>query len=115
MGKIYWKQIDMGSIAAGATASGSFTADRNYTIKKIYVKEYTATPVGTRFLNLTLRIEDYTFTLDSVNGSLFDTVPSQAEELNLDFAQGRTFYWSVKNINSSNAIAAYLILHLEEK
>ena len=43
MGKKYFKQIEVGSIAAGNTSSGNWTADRDYIIHRIYVKEYTAT------------------------------------------------------------------------
>ena len=62
-----FKQIEVGSISAGATASGSWTADDNYTIKKIFIREVTETAVGLQFLNCTLRVDNYTFTKDIIS------------------------------------------------
>jgi len=115
LGKIYFRQIEVGSISAGSTASDSYTADRDYTIKRIYVKEYTATEVGTRFLNCTFRIDDYVFTLDEVRAEIFDTYKNQAEDLNIDFGKGKTFYYSITNEHGSSAIEPYIVLVLEEK
>jgi len=115
LGRKYFRQIEVGSIAAGSTAEGEYTADKDYIIRKIYVKEYTATEVGTRFLNCTFRIDNYTFTLPEVRGELFDTLPNQAEKLDLDFDKGLTFYYSITNEHSSSAIEPYIVLYLEEK
>jgi len=115
MGRLYFRQVEVGSISAGDTASGSYTADRDYILRKLYVKEYTETEIGTRFLNCTFRIDDYVFTLDEVRGELFDTLPNQAEKLDIEFDKGRTFYYSITNEHSSSAISPYIVLLLEEK
>ena len=115
MGRIYFRQIEVGSISAGNTSSGSYTADRDYIIRQIYVKEYTATEVGTRFLNCTFRIDDYVFTLDEVRGELFDGYVNQVPTLNIDFDKGKTFYYSITNEHDSSAISPYIVLELEEK
>ena len=115
LGRKYIKQIEVGSIAAGNTASGSWTADRDYIIRKIYVKEYTATEIGTRFLNCTFRIDDYVLTLDEVRGEVLDGYWGQVPDLDLDFGKGKTFYYSITNEHSSSAISPYIVLFLEEK
>ena len=107
-----FKQIDLGTITAGATVTSSWTADDDYVIKRIYVVEYTATPVGTQFLTATLRVEDYTFTKDQVVLSVFDGKANQVPELNIEFKKGSTFYYSVKNNHASSSISAYIILEL---
>ena len=115
MGKKYLKQIEVGSIAAGNTSSGEYTADRDYIIHRIYVKEYTDTEVGTRFLNCTFRIDDYTFTLDKVRAEIFDGYVNQVPLLEFDFSKGKTFYYSITNEHGSSAISPYIVLELEEK
>ena len=115
MGKIFFKQFELGSIAAGGTKEGDWTADRNYILHKIFVKEYTATEIGTRFLNCTFRIDDYVFTLDKVRGEIFDGYTNQVPELGIDLAKDKTFYYSVKNEHGSSAISPYIVLMLEEK
>ena len=115
MGRIYFRQIEVGSISAGNTADGEYTADRDYIIRQIYVKEYTATEIGTRFLNCTFRVDDYTFTLPETRAEIFDGYRGQVPELNIDFDKGKTFYYSITNEHSSSAISPYIVLLLEEK
>jgi len=115
LGKKYIKQIEVGSIAAGSTAEGSWSADRDYVIRKIFVKEYTATEIGTRFLNCTFRIDDYVLTLDKVRAEVLDGYWGQVPDLDLDFGKNRTFYYSIKNEHPSSAISPYIVLFLEEK
>ena len=109
-----FKQIEVGSIAAGNTSSGSWTADDDYTIKKIFIMEYTATEVGTRFLNVTLRVDNYTFTKDEVRAEIFDGYSNQVPELNISFGKGQTFYYSITNEHGSSAISPYIVLVLEK-
>jgi len=115
MGKIYLKQIEVSSIAAGSTASGEWSADKDYILHRIYVREYTDTEVGTRFLNCTFRIDEYTFTLDEVRGENFDVNRNQAIPLEIDFPKGATFYYSITNEHGSSAISPYILLELETK
>jgi len=115
LGRIYFRQIEVGSIAAGSTASNSYTADRNYIIRQIYVKEATETEIGSRFLNCTFRVDDYVFTLPETRAEIFDGYRGQVPELNIDFDKGKTFYYSITNEHSSSAISPYIVLLLEEK
>jgi len=114
MGKLYLKQIEVASISAGSTATGEWTADRDYKLRYIYVKEYTATEIGTRFLNCTFRLNGYVFTLDEVRGEMFDVPRNQNIPIDADFPKGRTFYYSITNEHSSSAIQPYIVLELEE-
>jgi len=109
-----FKQIEVGSIAAGNTASGSWTADDDYTIKKVFVKEVTETAVGLQFLNCTLRVDNYTFTKDEVRAILLSGWQNQVPELNIPFGKGQTFYYSITNEHSASAIEPVIILELEK-
>lgn len=109
-----YKLIDLGTIAAGNTTTGSWTADDTYTIHKILVVEYTATPIGLQFLTATMRVKEYTFTKDKVPLSLFDGYSNQVPVLDIKFTKGDTFYYSVKNNHSSSSISAYIILELHK-
>jgi len=115
VGKVYLKQIEVGSISAGNTSSGDWTADRDYTMHRLYVREYTATEIGTRFLNCTFRVDDYTFTLDEARGETFDVTHNQSIPLEIDFTKGKTFYYSITNEHASSAISPYILLELEER
>jgi|GEM_PF-2249019 len=109
-----FKQIEVGSIAAGNTSTGSWTADDDYIIHKIYIKEYTATEIGTRFLNVTLRVDNYVFTKDEVRAEIFDGYYGQVPELNIEFGKGKTFYYSITNEHGSSAISPYIVLELHK-
>ena len=109
-----FKQIEVGSIAAGNTAEGNWTADDNYIIHKIYIKEATETEIGTRFLNVTLRVDNYVFTKDEVRAEIFDGYYGQVPELNIEFGKGKTFYYSITNEHSSSAINPYIVLELHK-
>jgi len=109
-----FKQIEVGSIAAGNTKTGNWTADDDYIIHKIYIKEYTATEVGTRFLNVTLRVDNYVFTKDEVRAEIFDGYYGQVPELNIEFSKGKTFYYSITNEHGSSAISPYIVLELHK-
>ena len=109
-----FKQIEVGSIAAGNTATGSWTADDDYIIHKIYIKEATETEIGTRFLNVTLRVDNYVFTKDEVRAEIFDGYYGQVPELNIEFGKGKTFYYSITNEHSSSAISPYIVLELHK-
>lgn len=107
-----FKLIDLGTITAGSTVSGSWTSDDDYKIKRMYVVEYTSTAVGLQFLTMTLRIDGYTFTKDKVPASLFSGHSNQVPELDIDFSKGKTLYYSVKNNHGSSSISAYIVLEL---
>jgi len=109
-----FKVIDLGTISPGSTVSSQFDADDDYIIKRMYVVEYTATPVGLQFLTGTFHINKVPFTRDEVPLSLFGGYTNQVPELNLTFNRGFTFSYSVKNNHSSSSIAAYLILELHK-
>jgi len=109
-----WKLIDLGTIAAGNTTSGSWTSDDEYTIKRMYVVEYTSTAVGLQFLTATLRIDDYTFTKDKVCLKIFEPDNPINPELNIPISKGKTFYYSVTNNHGSSSISAYIILELHK-
>ena len=108
------KQIEVGSISSGATASGNWTADDSYTIKKVFIKEVTESAVGLQFLNCTLRVDNYTFTKDEVRAILLSGWQNQVPELNITFGKGQTFYYSITNEHSSSAIEPVIILELEK-
>ena len=109
-----FKQIEVGSISAGSTSTGSWTADDDYIIHKIYIKEATETEIGTRFLNVTLRVDNYVFTKDEVRAEIFDGYYGQVPELNIEFGKGKTFYYSITNEHSSSAINPYIVLELHK-
>ena len=109
-----FKQIEVGSIAAGNTSSGSWTADDDYVIKKIFIKEVTETAVGLQFLNCTFRVDNYTFTKDEVRAILLSGWQNQIPELNITLSKGQTFYYSITNEHSSSAIEPVIILELEK-
>jgi len=109
-----FKQIEVGSISAGLTKEGSWTADDDYIIHKIYIKEATETEIGTRFLNVTLRVDNYVFTKDEVRAEIFDGYYGQVPELNIEFTKGKTFYYSITNEHSSSAISPYIVLELHK-
>jgi len=107
-----FKLINVGSLSAGGSTEKSWTADEDYTIKRIYAVETTETAVGLQFLTATLRVDDYTFTTDSIPLSMLDGYKNQVPEIDVNFAKGRTFYASVTNNHSSSAISCYLVLEL---
>jgi len=109
-----FKQIEVGSISAGNTKEGNWTADDDYVIHKIYIKEATETEIGTRFLNVTLRVDNYVFTKDKVRAEIFDGYYGQVPELNIEFGKGKTFYYSITNEHSSSAINPYIVLELHK-
>jgi len=109
-----FKQIEVGSISAGSTKEGSWTADDDYVIHKIYIKEATETEIGTRFLNVTMRVDNYVFTKDKVRAEIFDGYYGQVPELNIEFGKGKTFYYSITNEHSSSAISPYIVLELHK-
>jgi len=115
LGRKYFKTIPFPGITAGETKEESWTADKDYILRKLFVKEYTEAPVGTRFLACTFRIDDFVFTLDNVRGELFDTLPNQAEPLDYDMSKNKTIYLSMKNMHSTSTIYPYVVLLLEEK
>jgi len=109
-----FKQIEVGSISAGDTATGNWTADDDYVIHKIYIKEATETEIGTRFLNVTLRVDNYVFTKDEVRAEIFDGYYGQVPALDIAFTKGKTFYYSITNEHGSSPIAPYIVLELHK-
>jgi len=109
-----FKQIEVGSIAAGNTVAGSWTADDDYIIHKIYIKEATETEIGTRFLNVTMRVDNYVFTKDEVRAEIFDGYYGQVPALDIEFTKGKTLYYSITNEHSSSAISPYIVLELHK-
>lgn len=107
-----WKLIDVGTIAAGSTSSGSWTSDDDYTIKRIIAVETSETAVGLQFLTATFRVDGYVFTKDSVNLALLGGYSNQVPELDIDIKKGQTFNYSITNNHSTNNISVQLILEL---
>lgn len=88
------KLIDLGSVSAGATQSGSWTADDNYTIRHILIK---ADGQVTTKSTATLRVDDYVITKDKALCNTFGTSARDALLLNIEFRRGSTFYYSIYN------------------
>ena len=105
-----FKTIDVGSIAAGDTSSGSWTSDADYTIKKIVAVEKGGSSLAN--VTATLRIDEFTFTKDVVPLSVYQGYVNQVPELNYKLEKGRTFYYSITN-NTSGSVDIYLVLVLE--
>ena len=88
------KFIDVGTVANGATKSGNWTADDNYTIKHIFIKaDGTAAIKSTA----TLRIDSYVITKDEALCSTFGTAANDALLFNIVFNKSSTFFYSIKN------------------
>jgi len=100
----------VGSVSAGGTASGSWTSDGDYTIKKIIVVEKS----GTELYNVTatLRIDEFTFTKDVVPLYIFQQPINRVPELNYNFTSGKKFIYSITN-NSASAVEIFIVLVLE--
>ena len=88
------KFIDVGTVTAGSTATDSWTADDDYTIRHIFVK---ADGSATTKSTATLRIDDYVITKDEALCNTFGTDARDALLLNLPFKKSSTFYYSIKN------------------
>jgi len=109
-----FKTIDVGSIAAGGSKSGEWTADDEYILKRIYAIEVTESAVGLQFLDATLRIDNDVLTKDSVRLSLFEGYTNQVPEIDRKFGKGKTFYYSIENKHSSSSISVVLVLELHK-
>ena len=108
---LIYKTISVGSIAAGATSENSWTSDDAYTLKYIIAVE--ATDATLSNVTATLRIDDFTFTKDSIPLSIFQRPVNQLLELNYDLSKGKTFYYSITN-NTSSSVTISLVLVLEK-
>ena len=93
------KFIDVGTVTAGSTATGSWTADDDYTIKHIFIK---ADGSATTKSTATLRINDYVITKDETYCNTFGTDARDALLLNLPFKKTSTFYYSLENAEGAD-------------
>ena len=102
-----FKQIEVGSIAAGNTSSGSWTADDNYTIEKIFIIDKDGATLYK--VTVTVRIDDKVLTRDLVPAMVLAPDELLSPELNLELSKGKTIYFEIKN-NDSTAQDIYIVL-----
>ena len=88
------KFIDVGSVADGATETGSWTADEDYVIRHILIKADGEAPIKS---TITMRIDDYVITKDKALCNTFGTNAENALLLNIPFRKSATFHYSLLN------------------
>ena len=88
------KLIEVGSVADGATAEDSWTADDDYVIRHILIK---ADGEATTKSTITMRIDDYVITKDRALCNTFGTDARTALLLNIPLKKSATFHYSIHN------------------
>jgi len=108
---IYFKTINVGTVSASGTVSKSWSADDDYTLKKIIAVEKGNS--GLHNVTATMRIENFTFTKDNIPLSVMQNNIQYVPDLEYLFKKGQTFYVSITN-NGTSDVEIFLVLVLEK-
>jgi len=104
-----FKTIDIGSVAAGGQGEQKWASDDDYTIHKIMLVEKTGATLY-KYL-VTISIDSYVITKDTVPGSCLALPWSQLPELNVSLSKAKEIKISVGN-GESAARDCYVVLEL---
>jgi hypothetical protein len=104
-----WVTVDIGSIAAGATAEKSWEVDGDYTLRRLLFIEKTG--ASTRAVEVTLRVDQAGYTEDAVPAYVLDVTNNLNPELGIKTVRGQKVVLAVKN-NEAAARNLYAVLEL---
>jgi len=101
----FYKTFEHDNIAAGATVSGSWTADENYVIKRVHImnKAGTALTASTIYF----KIADRVFTRELAPAAVFGPNVQVSAELNISFSKGEKLDYTFKN-NEGATISVFI-------
>jgi hypothetical protein len=101
--------VDIGSIAAGATAEATWEVDGDFTWHKLYIVEKTGATVYK--VELTIRIDAAGYTEDVVPAALFLFNNTLNPDLDLKISKGQKIVFGARN-NETAARNLYAVLEL---
>ena len=104
-----FQTIDIGSVAAGATAEKSWEADDDYTIHRIYVVEKTGASINA--VEVTIRLDDTLLSRDYVPAVILSPGHVNNPAIDIAFKKGQKITFGVKN-NEAAARSLYAVLEL---
>jgi len=107
----YFKTLNSGSIPAGGTVTKDWTADKDYTIKKVLVVNKGTATIDK--VDLTIQFADNFKTLDYVNAYPLAVDLEHAWEPNEPLPRGSRVVVSFKNNDGTNAAQVDFVLLLE--
>lgn len=94
-----FKTIELGSIAAGASAEDTWTPEKDITIKKVLINERSGASVNA--VKIYLSLAGQTYTKPFVPASVIGTSPEYCWKPNLAVAKGTEIYVKAENTGAS--------------
>jgi hypothetical protein len=106
---VKWVTVDIGSVAAGATAEKSWEVDGDFTLRRLLFIEKTGASI--RAVEVTFRVDTTGYTEDVVPAHVLDPSNNLNPELGIRLTKGQKVVFSVKN-NEAAARNLYAVLEL---
>jgi hypothetical protein len=106
----YFKTFEYDGIAAGDTRTGTWTAEENLTIRRVYIVEKAGTAL--RKSTFYLKISDRVYTREVMPCSVLGENVQVTPEVNIPFKKAETLSFTLKN-NETAAISVWIVFEVE--
>lgn len=107
-----FKTFEHNSISAGSTVSGSWTADDDYIIRKIYIVEKSGATINAS--TLYFKVGGDVYTHEFVSAKVLGPQQNVTPLIDIEITKGEKFDYTFKN-NESSAVSIFIVLELWKK
>ena len=104
------KAVDIGTVAAGATAPKTDTVEQDYILRKVLILEKSGAALNKVYV--TMRINDKFITKGAVLATVYQVNFNQAPPVDIEYRKGATLHISVENKSTSD-VDVQAVLFLE--